>query len=74
MLTEFYKYHKDLPRWSIHRHILRILNYYYDKKRKIEFYKIQRQIELENQLNPCQPPKGIVGINRPTSRRSSGGL
>ncbi|CAD8106494.1 unnamed protein product [Paramecium primaurelia] len=61
LLTEFYKFHKDLPRWVLKQTILKILNYYYDKRRKIEFYKIQRQIEIENQMNPTDPPKGIVG-------------
>lgn len=40
LLTEFYKYHNDLPRFSVYKEIVRILNLYYDKKRKLEYYKI----------------------------------
>ncbi|CAD8053761.1 unnamed protein product [Paramecium primaurelia] len=61
LLTEFYKYHNDLPRFTVHKNLIQILNLYYDKKRKLEYYKIQRQIEYENRNNPNQPPKGIVG-------------
>jgi hypothetical protein len=50
-----------MPRWGIEKCILRTLNYYYDKKRKIEYLKIQKMIKLDNQNNPDQPPKGIVG-------------
>ncbi|KAM3133534.1 hypothetical protein pb186bvf_014376 [Paramecium bursaria] len=70
LLTEFYKFHKDLPRWVISRYVLGILNYYYDKRRKIEFFKIQKQIEYENRLNPQHPPKGIVG-DRPIESEST---
>lgn len=38
-----------------------LLNKYYDKKRKFEYYRIARLIEDENKLNPDRPPKGIVG-------------
>jgi len=31
---------------------MKVLNYYYDKKRKLEYYKIQRIIEEENRNNP----------------------
>ncbi|CAD8143340.1 unnamed protein product [Paramecium pentaurelia] len=61
LLTEFYKYHNDLPRFTVHKNIIIILNLYYDKKRKFEYYKIQRQIEYENRNNPNKTPKGIVG-------------
>ncbi|CAK71054.1 unnamed protein product (macronuclear) [Paramecium tetraurelia] len=61
LLTEFYKYHNDLPRFTVHKNLIQILNLYYDKKRKLEYYKIQRQIEYENRNNPNRPPKGIVG-------------
>ncbi|CAK90815.1 unnamed protein product (macronuclear) [Paramecium tetraurelia] len=61
LLVEFYKYHHDLPRFTVEEEIIQILNLYYDKKRKLEFYKIQRQIEYENQKNPDKPQKGIVG-------------
>jgi len=41
--------------------IATILNKYYDKKRKFEYYRIARLIEEENKNNPSRPPKGIVG-------------
>lgn len=41
--------------------IATILNKYYDKKRKFEYYRIARLIEEENKNNPTRPPKGIVG-------------
>ena len=37
------------------------LNYYHDKKRRIEYYRIARMIDEENRNNPDKPPKGIVG-------------
>jgi len=42
LLTEFYKYHNDLPRFGLHKIIMQILNLHYDKHRKLEYYKIQR--------------------------------
>lgn len=38
-----------------------VLNKYYDKKRKFEYYRIAKIIEDENRKNPNRPPKGIVG-------------
>lgn len=38
-----------------------MLNKYYDKKRKYEYYRIAKLIEDENKKNPLKPPKGIVG-------------
>jgi hypothetical protein len=38
-----------------------ILNKYFDKKRKFEYYRIAKIIESENKKNPDRPPKGIVG-------------
>ncbi|CAD8158758.1 unnamed protein product [Paramecium octaurelia] len=61
LLSEFYKYHNDLPRFTVHQNIIKILDVYYDKKRKLEYYKIQRQIEYENRNNPNKTPKGIIG-------------
>lgn len=37
------------------------LNYYHDKKRRLEYFRIARMIEEENRKNPDKPPKGIVG-------------
>ena len=45
--------------------IATILNKYYDKKRKFEYYRIAKLIEEENKKNPQRPPKGIVG-DRPS--------
>lgn len=38
-----------------------VLNRYYDKRRKFEYYRIAKLIEEENKKNPDRPPKGIVG-------------
>jgi hypothetical protein len=38
-----------------------VLNRYYDKRRKFEYYRIARLIEEENKMYPDRPPKGIVG-------------
>lgn len=38
-----------------------VLNKYYDKKRKLDYYRIAKLIEEDNKNNPDQPPKGIVG-------------
>ncbi|CAD8048411.1 unnamed protein product [Paramecium sonneborni] len=69
-LVEFYKYHHDLPRFTVDEDIIQILNLYYDKKRKLEYYKIQRQIEQENLKNPDQPQKAIVG-DKPIESQST---
>ncbi|CAD8197263.1 unnamed protein product [Paramecium octaurelia] len=61
VLTEFYKFHNDLPRWAVSSSIVNILNEYYNLKRKLEYYKIQKIIDEENKNNPEKPPKGIVG-------------
>ena len=44
LLTEYYKFHKDIPRLFMKGEI-DIVNKYYDEKRKIEYYKIVRIIE-----------------------------
>ncbi|CAD8137419.1 unnamed protein product [Paramecium octaurelia] len=61
ILVEFYKFHKDIPRWAVNEQIVFILNEFYNQRRKLEYYKIQHIIEQENQLNPNRTPKGIVG-------------
>ena len=38
------------------------LNWYHDKKRRLEYFRIAKMIEIENQNNPDKPPKGIVGF------------
>lgn len=37
------------------------LNYYHDKKRRLEYFRIAKLIAEENKNNPDKPPKGIVG-------------
>ncbi|CAD8110767.1 unnamed protein product [Paramecium primaurelia] len=49
--------------------IATLLNKYYDKKRKYEYYRIANLIEEENKKNPNRPPKGIVG-ERPSPANS----
>ncbi|CAD8144751.1 unnamed protein product [Paramecium octaurelia] len=61
ILVEFYRFHKDIPRWAVNEQIVYILNEFYNQRRKLEYYKIQHIIELENQQNPNRTPKGIVG-------------
>ena len=39
------------------------LNWFHDRKRRLEYFRIARMIEDENKNNPDKPPKGIVGIN-----------
>jgi hypothetical protein len=43
---------------------------YHDKKRRIEYFRIARDIEEENKKNPDKPPKGIVG-DKPEVKRES---
>ncbi|CAD8121622.1 unnamed protein product [Paramecium sonneborni] len=68
LLTEYYKFHTDIARLFMEP-IAILLNKYYDKKRKYEYYRISRLIEEENKKNPNKPPKGIVG-ERPSPANS----
>lgn len=43
---------------------------YHDKKRRIEYFRISKEIENENRNNPNKPPKGIVG-DRPEAKQDS---
>lgn len=43
---------------------------YHDKKRRIEYFRIVKEIEDENKKNPDKPPKEIVG-DKPDVRRDS---
>lgn len=38
------------------------LNWFHDRKRRLEYFRIAKMIEEENKNNPDKPPKGIVGI------------
>ena len=60
LLTEYYKFHSDIPRLFM-LPLAPIINHMHDKKRRIEFYRIAKIIDEENKLNPDKPPKGIVG-------------
>lgn len=60
LLTEYYKFHQDIPRMFCLPET-NILNNFHDKKRRIEYYRIAKLIEKENKKNPNRPPKGIVG-------------
>ncbi|CAD8084164.1 unnamed protein product [Paramecium sonneborni] len=60
LLAEYYKFHNDIAR-MFQEPVASILNKYYDKKRKYEYYRIAKLIEDENKKNPHKPPKGIVG-------------
>lgn len=60
LLTEYYKFHQDIPRLFM-QPLCNSINHMHDKKRRIEFYRIAKIIEEENKKNPNKPPKGIVG-------------
>ncbi|CAD8111802.1 unnamed protein product [Paramecium sonneborni] len=60
MLGEYYKFHNDIPRLFMVPAIIP-LNYYHDKKRRLEYFRIAKLIANENKNNPDKPPKGIVG-------------
>ncbi|CAD8096339.1 unnamed protein product [Paramecium primaurelia] len=60
LLSEYYKFHHDIAR-IFQEPVSTILNKYYDKKRKIEYYRIAKIIDQENKNNPHRPPKGIIG-------------
>ena len=68
MLGEYYKvmknrniqFHNDIPRLFMLPAIVP-LNYYHDKKRRLEYFRIAKLISDENKKNPDKPPKGIVG-------------
>ncbi|CAD8121441.1 unnamed protein product [Paramecium sonneborni] len=68
LLTEYYKFHIDIAR-IFKEPICSILNKYYDKKRKYDYFRIAKMIEEENKQNPNKPPKGIVG-ERPSPANS----
>lgn len=70
LLTEYYKFHSDIPRLFI-TPTCNILNIFHDKKRKIEFFRISKLIDEENRNNPNKPPKGIVGDVPPRNSEES---
>lgn len=48
ILTEYYKFHKDVPRIFMYS-IAKIMNNYHDKKRKIEYVRITKIIKEKNE-------------------------
>lgn len=48
ILTEYYKFHKDVPRIFMYS-IAKIMNFYHDKKRKIEYVRITKIIKEKNE-------------------------
>lgn len=46
------------------------LNWFHDHKRRLEYFRIARMIDQENQNNPDLPPKGIVGDSPALVRES----
>lgn len=57
---KYFKFHNDIPRMFMLPAIIS-LNYYHDKRRRLEYFRIAKMIEDENRNNPDKPPKGIVG-------------
>ena len=77
LLTEYYRFHNEIPRMfmipesDIMNKFLWLHYYsYHDKKRRIEYFRIAKEIEDENRKNPDKPPKGIVG-DKPDVKRES---
>lgn len=60
LLTEYYKYHSDIPRLFMLPASVNINNFH-DKWRRFEYFWIAKIIDEENKNNPEKPPKGIVG-------------
>ncbi len=48
MLTEYYKFHKDIPRLFMQT-ISTVMNKYHDKKRRIEYVKITKMLNDQNE-------------------------
>ena len=45
-LTEYYKYHKEVPRLFMHPSA-NTINHFHDKKRRIEYYKIKKMLAFQ---------------------------
>lgn len=48
---EYYKYHNEIPRYFV-QPSNDILNKYYDKKRRIDYYRIRKLLNQENNEEP----------------------
>ncbi|CAK68231.1 unnamed protein product (macronuclear) [Paramecium tetraurelia] len=66
------QFHADIAR-IFEEPVCTVLNKYFDKKRKYDYFRIAKIIEEENKLNPQKPPKGIVG-ERPSPANSQESL
>jgi len=55
MLTEYYKYHQDIPRLFMYP-IINTLNRYHDKKRRLDYLRITKM--LRDQNDDKKAPKG----------------
>ena len=57
MLTEYYKFHKDISRMFM-LPTTNILNKYHDKKRRLEYIRVTKMLRDENETkNPSPKPK-----------------
>lgn len=69
LLSQYYRFHNEIPRLFMlpESDVMNKFNSiiiffsYHDKKRRIEYFRISKEIENENRNNPNKPPKGIVG-------------
>ena len=61
MLTEYYKFHKDISRLFM-MPTTNVLNKYHDKKRRLEYVRVTKMLRDENELkNPSPRPKEKAG-------------
>ena len=62
MLTEYYKFHSDLPR-VVEPKIEKILGKYYDKKRELDYKKVKRILKEEQGLSISSVQESESSIN-----------
>ncbi|CAD8185366.1 unnamed protein product [Paramecium octaurelia] len=60
LLAEYYKFHTDIPRFFMEP-IIQLLNKYYDKMRRQEYYRIALLVEQEEKKNPNGSSQCIIG-------------
>lgn len=46
-LTDYYKFHKDIPRMFM-PHLCKTIHKFHDKRRRLEYAKIKRQLGIMN--------------------------
>ena len=57
MLTEYYKFHRDISRLFM-QPTTNVLNKYHDKKRRLEYIRVTKMLREENEVkNPSPKPK-----------------